>query len=416
MADVVMPQMGESIFEGTITKWLKKPGDKVERDEPLFEISTDKVDAEIPAPAAGVLREIKVAEGKTVPIQTVVAVIDVAGAAPAPQAQPGTTTPQARPATPGAGAGREAKVQQAAKPLAAAVPTPATRPGVTPPRASPDEAPESEPSGGEQERVFSSPLVRRLAEENNIDLAALHGTGAGGRVSKKDVLAAIAAGQASPAPAAIPAQQAGRESSAAPVIPSAPASPVGPARESGAATRPELEPVVPRERIYFGHYEAQPMSVMRQRIAEHMVRSKRASPHVYSIDEADLTRIANIRAAAQSEFAEKHQTKLTFMAFFVRACVDALRDFPTVNASIDGPAGGVAWRGQHWHRRGARLGTDRAGDKKCRGKKFPGLAARHQRPGGTGAGQEAEARRGAGEHIFDHQSRNFRRADGPADH
>ena len=163
MADVVMPQMGESIFEGTITKWLKKPGDKVERDEPLFEISTDKVDAEIPAPAAGVLREIKVAEGKTVPIQTVVAVIDVAGAAPAPQAQPGTTTPQsqpktaapqdqpgtptaqaqpttpapqaqsgtttpqARPATPSAGAGQEAKVQQAAKPPAAAAPTPATR-------------------------------------------------------------------------------------------------------------------------------------------------------------------------------------------------------------------------------------------------------------------------------------------------
>src|ERR1700693_1556000 len=245
MADVVMPQMGESIFEGTITKWLKKPGDKVERDEPLFEISTDKVDAEIPAPAAGVLREIKVAEGKTVPIQTVVAVIEVAGAAPAPQArsgtttpqaqpetaapqdqpgtptaQSGTTTPQARPATPGAGADREAKVQRAAKPPAAAAPTPTTRPaGVTPPRASPDEAAESEPSGGEQERVFSSPLVRRLAEENNIDLAALQGTGAGGRVSKKDVLAAIAAGQASPAPAAMPAQQAGRGSSAATVIP-----------------------------------------------------------------------------------------------------------------------------------------------------------------------------------------------------
>ena len=297
MADVVMPQMGESIFEGTITKWLKKPGDKVERDEPLFEISTDKVDAEIPAPAAGVLREIKVAEGKTVPIQTVVAVIEVAGAAPArqaqsgtttPQAQPkttapqdqpgtstaqaqpatpapraqlGTTTPQARPATPGAGAGQEGKVQQAAKPPAAAAPTPATRPaGVTPPRASPDEAPESEPSGGEQERVFSSPLVRRLAEENNIDLAALQGTGAGGRVSKKDVLAAIAAGQASPAPAALPAPQAGRESSAAPLIPSSPPSPVGPAPESGAATRPELEPVVPPERIYFGHYEAQRMA------------------------------------------------------------------------------------------------------------------------------------------------------------
>lgn len=382
MADVVMPQMGESIFEGTITKWLKKPGDKVERDEPLFEISTDKVDAEIPAPIAGVLREIRVAEGKTVPIQTVVAVIDAAGAAPAPQAQAGTPTPQAQPtmpatqaqaATPPAGAGQEMQMQPTAGPPAVAAPAPTTRPaGVTPPRRSPDEATASDPSLGEQKRVFSSPLVRRLAEENNIDLGALRGTGAGGRVSKKDVLAAIAAGQAAPAPAAAPAQQARRESSAAP------SSPVGPAPESGAATRPELEPAVPRERIYFGHYEVQPMSIMRQRIAEHMVLSKRASPHVYSIDEADLTRIANIRAAAQSEFAEKHQTKLTFMAFFVRACVDALRDFPTVNASIDGPQVVLHGEVNIGIAVALELGTDRAGHKKRRRKEFPRLAARHQ--------------------------------------
>ncbi len=201
---------------------------------------------------------------------------------------------------------------------------------VIPASMSPDEAAESGPSRDENERVFSSPLVRRLAQENNIDLGALRGTGAGGRVSKKDVLAAIAAGQPSPSPPAIPARPAGPATSAAPVFPA-------PAAPEGGAPRPGLEPAVPRERIYFGHYEVQPMSIMRQRIAEHMVLSKRASPHVYSIDEADLTRIASIRAAAQSEFAEKHQAKLTFMAFFVRACVDALRDFPTVNASIDGP-------------------------------------------------------------------------------
>jgi pyruvate dehydrogenase E2 component (dihydrolipoamide acetyltransferase) len=282
--DVVMPQMGESIFEGTITKWLKKPGDKVERDEPLFEISTDKVDAEIPAPAAGVLREIKIGEGQTVPIQTVVAVIDAAGSAPAAAA---TAPVPAK--TPVSSAPDQRAAENRPEPARAATPTS--------PR-------------GDGRPVRSSPLVRRLAREKNIDLGALRGSGTGGRISKKDVLAAISEGGAR-APQAPP--------SAAAAVPHA-----------------ALEAAVPRERIYFGRYEVQPMSVMRQRIAEHMVLSKRVSPHVYSIDEADMTHVAQVRAAAKSEFEKRHETKLTFMPFFVRACVEALRAFPVVNASVDG--------------------------------------------------------------------------------
>jgi len=172
-------------------------------------------------------------------------------------------------------------------------------------------------------------LVRRLARENHIDLATLHGTGAGGRISKRDVLAAIAA---TPGTATPPSSAAASPGNAAPVAERPPLN----IPQTSASARPPLETAVPRERIYFGHYQTEPLSVMRQRIAEHMVLSKRVSPHVYSIDEADMTRIARLRAASQNEFAERHQTKLTFMAFFVRACVGALRDFPTVNASLDG--------------------------------------------------------------------------------
>src|SRR6202044_270116 len=177
--DVIMPQMGESIFEGTITKWLKKPGDKIERDEPLFEISTDKVDAEIPSPSAGVLKEIKVNEGQTVPIQTVVAVIDVAGSA--------ASAPAPAPAAP---------KQEAAKPAAA--PPPAAKPAAAPPPAqNPAPAPAPAPAApvtASGDKVRSSPLVRKIARENNIDVAQVPGTGAGGRVSKADILAAVEGG------------------------------------------------------------------------------------------------------------------------------------------------------------------------------------------------------------------------------
>ncbi|HEX4546394.1 MAG TPA: 2-oxoglutarate dehydrogenase, E2 component, dihydrolipoamide succinyltransferase [Candidatus Acidoferrum sp.] len=304
--DIVMPQMGESIFEGTITKWLKKPGDKVERDEPLFEISTDKVDAEIPSPAAGVLKEIKFGEGQTVPIQTVVGVIDAAGPAttaaapaPAPAKAPAAPAPSVAPKAPAS--------------------APAAAPGASAP------LPASSASTGE--RIHSSPLVRRMAAEHGIDLSAVAGTGAGGRISKQDIEAVIAAGShtaATPASSA-PARQ-----------PAAPHPPPAPPGASAAQAHVTLESAVPREKIYFGNYEVQPMSAMRQRIAEHMVASKHVSPHVYSVDEIDMTKVAALRAKAKDEFEKRNGTKLTFMPFFVKAAVAGLRAFPTLNASLDG--------------------------------------------------------------------------------
>ena len=353
MADVVMPQMGESIFEGTITKWLKKPGDRIERDEPLFEISTDKVDAEIPAPSAGVLKEIKVTEGQTVPVQTVVAVIesgDGAAAAPAKakpeakaasaaaapskataSAKPSQGEPKPTPAAPQADGGGE-RTKAAPAPAASAA---AAQPAVA--AEENEEGPSESATGQIAEAVESeggrgarsSPLVRRLARENKIDLSRVSGTGMGGRISKKDILAAIDSGSAA---ASAPAPAAGKPASA----PSTGAAPPPPPAAGGAPGRVTLENAVPRDRIYFGRYEVQPMSVMRQKIAEHMVVSKRVSPHVYSIDEADMSKVASVRAKAKAEFESRFETKLTFMPFFLRAAVEALRAFPTVNASEDG--------------------------------------------------------------------------------
>jgi len=313
--DVVMPQMGESIFEGTITKWLKKPGDKVERDEPLFEISTDKVDAEIPSPSAGVLKEIKVNEGQTVPIQTVVAVIDGAGAA---AAAPAPAPAKAAAPTPAP-----------APPAVAPPPPPAPRPTAP---ASAASAPSAAPQRAAGERIHSSPLVRRMAAEHGIDLTIIPGTGAGGRISKQDIEAVIAAGGApAAAPPNVPAAAPAR--STPPPAPSAAPPPPG---VSGGQIHPAFESAVPREKIYFGNYTVEPMSNMRQRIAEHMLASKRVSPHVYSVDEIDMTKVASLRAKSKEEFEQRYETKLTFMPFFVKAAVAGLRAFPTVNASLDG--------------------------------------------------------------------------------
>ena len=321
--DVVMPQMGESIFEGTITKWLKKPGDKVERDEPLFEISTDKVDAEIPSPSAGILKEIKVSEGQTVPIQTVVAVIDGAGsaaAAPTPAPAPAKAAPQA----PTVAAPAPPSVPRPAAPAPAAV---------APTQAAPPSAPAPQRTG---ERIHSSPLVRRMAAEHGIDLTTVPGTGAGGRISKQDIEAVIA-GSAAPAAAPPPsAPSAAAPSRPTPPPPPAPsATPAAPA-VSGGQIHVAFESAVPREKIYFGNYQVEPMSNMRIRIAEHMVASKRVSPHVYSVDEIDMTKVASLRAKSKDEFEQRYETKLTFMPFFVKAAVAGLRAFPTMNASLDG--------------------------------------------------------------------------------
>src|SRR6516162_1524059 len=324
-ADVVMPQMGESIFEGTITKWLKKPGDKVERDEPLFEISTDKVDAEIPSPSAGVLKEIKIKEGQTVPINTVVATIDAAGSvasAAAPAAAP-----------PG----------KAEAPKAAPAPAPqpaASKPGPVPvPSAPAQTAAAAAAPAKEGARIHSSPLVRRLAKEHGIDLSSIPGTGAGGRISKQDIEAAIAGG-----PPAEPAYSAPAPPPPAPrpaVVPPPPPAHAplsGPSAPAAHGTQyvPALQSGVPRERLYFGDYEVEPLSTMRLKIAEHMVASKHVSPHVYSVDEIDMSKIAALRAKSKDEFEKEYGAKLTFMPFFVKAAVAALRAFPQLNSSLDG--------------------------------------------------------------------------------
>jgi len=286
--NVLMPQMGESIFEGTITKWLKKPGEKVERDEPLFEISTDKVDAEIPAPAAGTLTEIKVKEGETVEINTVVAVLDDGAAAPAK-----TGKKEAKAAPPKA-------EKKEAKPAAEAPPPPKPEKKEAPAPAARGEL-TFEASKLRELGIRTSPLVRKLAKEKQIDLRQIQGTGAGGRISKQDIQKAVEAGvPAAARPAAAPG------------------------------------PAVPRERIYFGRYEVEPMSQMRKLIAEHMVTSKHVSPHVYSVDEADVSGIVALRNKLKGEFERKTDTKLTYMPFFVRAAVNALRAFPVVNSSVDG--------------------------------------------------------------------------------
>ncbi len=298
--NVLMPQMGESIFEGTVTKWLKKPGEKVERDEPLFEISTDKVDAEIPAPAAGVLKEIKVKEGTTVEINTVVAVIDEDGAgAPAVAPPKKEEKPTAKAVPPVKEEKKEAKPAAAAPPPPPAPARPAVVPAPPPPAAELT----FEPGKLRELGIRTSPLVRKIAKEHQLDLRRIEGSGAGGRITKEDVLKAIETG----VPAAAPGKPA--------VV--------------------ELGPVVPRERIYFGRYEVEPMSVMRRNIAEHMVVSKRTSPHVYSVDEVDVTGIVQLRERLKKEFEVRTETKLTYMPFFIRAAVNALRAFPIVNSSVD---------------------------------------------------------------------------------
>ncbi len=281
--DVVMPQMGESIFEGTITKWLKKPGDKVQRDEPLFEISTDKVDAEIPAPASGILQEIKVSEGNTVPVNTVVGVIGEGNGASAP-------TP-AKTAAPAPAAPAPAKKE-------AAAPAPAPAPAPLP-------VPPASVSGEEEDSdVRSSPLVRKLAREHNVDLAKVSGTGTGGRVTKQDVLDFV--DRRSSAPAAVPvAVQAPRQATTAP----APAA-------------------IPGDLV--------PMSKMRQIIAQRMIESRRTSAHVHCMFEVDMTRIVNLRNKLKSGFEQRTGSKLTFMPFFVRAAIIALQQYPIVNSSLEG--------------------------------------------------------------------------------
>ena len=280
--NVVMPQMGESIAEGTIVRWIKKVGDSVDRDEPLFEISTDKVDAEIPAPAAGVLTAIKVKEGETVPVNSVVAVIGAPGEAveaaadaesPAPARKTGGV-PEAAAGQPEVAVGDDSGVDDSL-----------------------DDA-EDEISKDDLRRQRSSPLVRRIAKEHNVDIRLIKGTGISGRVTKQDILGFIKSGAPRPAGA------------------------------------PRRDPAIPA----FGageNVKVVPMSVMRRKIAEHMVLSVQTSPHVYSVYEVNFGRVAALREARKADY-EAAGARLTYTGFIAKVIVDALRQFPLVNASIDG--------------------------------------------------------------------------------
>ena len=284
--DVVMPQMGESIAEGTITRWIKQLGESVQRDEPLFEISTDKVDAEIPSPAAGKLVEIKNQTGETVPVNQIVAIIETdASAAVSAPAPPAAPAPAPAPAKPAAAAPAPAPAKPAPAPPAPAAPARA-------------EAPAGD--GG-----FVSPVVRKIAAEHGIDPSSVPGTGAGGRVTKKDILDHIAKG-----------------------------APPAAARAAAAAPSPAPAPSVsfsPGARV-----ERQAMSAMRKKIAEHMIESRRTSAHVHSVFEVDMTRVVRLRASHKDLYEERHGTKLTITPFFVKAVCDGLRAWPVINASVEG--------------------------------------------------------------------------------
>jgi len=352
--EVVMPQMGESIAEGTITKWLKQVGDRVERDEPLFEISTDKVDAEIPSPAAGTLTEIRFKEGDTVEINTTVAVLDGGSGAPAKDALPVTEDAVAKAEAPQEAAPKEeappapaaqtaeaapravqveaaaatgAEVQEKDKPQDKTPPPAATEKQTTvaAPTAGNGQAQQAATTvadgrregqtAEELRRTKSSPLVRRIAQEHGVDIANLEGTGLSGRVTKNDILSFIESGSSAGAVATAPAS---RAASGATVSPAASPAPAAPALKPGEGDRVEQ------------------MSVMRKKIADHMVQSRRTSAHVTTVYEIDMTRIAKLREQHKDSFAERTGTKLSYMPFIFQAVNNALRKFPIFNAQVSG--------------------------------------------------------------------------------
>src|SRR5579862_613079 len=295
--DIIMPQMGESIVEGTITKWLKKPGDKVQRDEPLFEISTDKVDAEIPAPASGVLQEIKVTEGATVGVNTIVGTIAVDGEAASAPSKPAAAAP-----TPEKPAKPEPKAEEKKS-------APASVPAL--------------PAQEEEEEARSSPLVRKIAREHGVSLSQISGTGLGGRITKQDIMQFIEGQGSQPA-------RVGTEASGS--LPRAESR--GPAERSEAPIAPTLTPRPAAPAPFPG--DLVPMTNMRKLIAKHMIESRRTSAHVHCMYEVDFTRIVNLRNKQKAGFEQRHGARLTFMPFFVRAAVIALQQWPILNATIEG--------------------------------------------------------------------------------
>jgi 2-oxoglutarate dehydrogenase E2 component (dihydrolipoamide succinyltransferase) len=298
MAEITLPQLGETVTEGTITKWFKKVGDSVALDEPLFEVSTDKVDTEVPSPISGVLTEIRVAEGDTVPVGTVIAVVGDASSAPAPAA-PAASTPAVAPSTLASSNVSEA-------PPASAAPAPAPAPAAAPAPAPVASAPTS--SGGSS--TVLSPVVRKLIAENNLNAASITGTGPGGRITRDDVLAAISRGGAT---------------SAAPTVSAAPTS-------APAASAPQRA-AVPKA-VAGARDEVVALSKIRQVTGAHMVASKAISPHVLSVVEVDYANVDVTRLRVKEEFKAQEGFSLTYLPFIARAVVDALADFPHMNASL----------------------------------------------------------------------------------
>ncbi|HVA01487.1 MAG TPA: dihydrolipoamide acetyltransferase family protein [Terriglobia bacterium] len=293
--NVMMPQMGESVAEGTIVKWLKKTGERVERDEPLFEITTDKVDAEIPSPATGILSKILATENETVAVNTVVAIIDREGSAVAP-----------------------AKPDLAEAPAREAEETPHAKPGSTwsgaplPARTSPELPLRS------GEKIRSSPLVRRIARERNVDLNRIQGTGLGGRINKQDILNFLAR-KTSPGGETPAATASAREAAA-----------------SGAAALSSVRGPAPEQIEFSGPTHVAPMTPIRRQIAEHMMASKKTSAHVTTVFEAEMTSVVELRARMAQEFERSEGLKLTYTPFFVRAAVEAIKRFPVFNSSVEG--------------------------------------------------------------------------------
>ncbi|HEV2498215.1 MAG TPA: dihydrolipoamide acetyltransferase family protein [Terriglobia bacterium] len=298
--NVIMPQMGESVAEGTVVRWIKKLGDRVERDEPLLEISTDKVDAEIPSPTAGILRKILVKENETVEVNTVIAEIESEGATDSHLAAAAlNATASAEPTALIEAAGSTSANEPVRQPQ-------------------------------EAQKVRSSPLVRKMAQEHEIDLGRIEGTGLGGRITKKDILDYLArpAGGAAAQPeskarVAVPSSSAGESPSVAP-----PAATAFPVAQHGVSAQQAIE--------FTGATKVVPMTPMRRQIAEHMVMSKHTAPHVACVFEVEMTKVAGTIATDAAEFERRNGIKLTYTPFLIRAAVEALKQFPIVNSSIEG--------------------------------------------------------------------------------
>ncbi|HUF01814.1 MAG TPA: dihydrolipoamide acetyltransferase family protein [Gaiellaceae bacterium] len=349
--EVVMPQMGVSVSEGTITKWLKQPGEQVARDEPLLEISTDKVDTEVPSPGEGVLAEIVVQEGETVEVGTVIARIGAAGAEPA---EPAPAEPVSEPA-PATAEAPSAPAPEAVAPEAPpAEPPTGPAPAAPPATAPPVPAPVASGNG----KTFVSPVVARIASEHGVDPSSIPGTGAGGRVTKKDILAVIESGAAAqpapepaapPAPApseaappapepvaAAPAQPAAEPVVAAPAVPAAPVEPAAPSAPAPSA--PSAPPAAPPGEAGVAPQgeQLEPVTAMRRGIAEHMRRSLDTSAHVTSAIEVDMSRVVALRQKLKPAYERDHSVNLTYLSFVARAVVETLKDYPWINGELRG--------------------------------------------------------------------------------